>query len=394
MSRKDRLASSDPFSGDDSETGTFSFEEVDESLFGKIAQVDAGRQVIKPIPIEDIYPDLMQPRRAIPSAVRKYWSGNADSLVDVFSHWLRLVEEESDRPFDVGAYLQEGDDTERQERRGPIESALLPIVELAASIRRDGLTNPVTVARARRHYRLETGERRWMAYHLLYSYFDGEGGRPDERERWARIPARQVDQVSVWRQASENNARENLNAIGKARQFAVLLMDLLEPENFQPFEAFDHEQDFYAQIADAKLYRVPTGKNEQVMNAMGVASRAALSRYRSFLLLPREVWIVGDDYNLPDEVLYNLSRMDPAQAIAETHKIVSGQNNLADKTSASAALDIQYAPGTKRHFSQTIGAIQKTGHGKNNANTRALMHIRELRSWLNDQEQRIVNYEE
>jgi hypothetical protein len=394
MSRRRQVAENDPFSKpNESESDAVSFSEVDQALFGgKLSQIDSGREQIKPIPIHDIYPDPAQPRRVMPSMVRKYWSGT-QSVGDLLERWYALVLEESGRHFDLGIYITGKEDPTRPEHCEPVEDTFLHIVDLAASIRRDGLTNAITVTRAGRQYRLETGERRWLAYHLLYHYFDGSDNRPDERERWSKIPARQVETTNVWRQASENNARENLNAISKARQFAVLLMDLLKETDFRPFENFEFEQDFYAQVSDAKRFRVPSGKNDQLMSAIGITSRAAISRFRSFLALPREVWQIGDDYSLPDEVLYQLSLMEPHQAITETMKIVSGQNNFEQKTPASAAMELDYTPGTKRHFSQIARAIQKAGPGKHKTNDSALAYIHELREWLNEQEERIRSYQ-
>ncbi|MBZ0305684.1 MAG: ParB N-terminal domain-containing protein, partial [Anaerolineae bacterium] len=262
MRRKSRLENIDPFGNEiPAESGGLSFEDVDESLFGgKLAQLDSGRDVIKPVPIHDIYPDPSQPRRALPSAIRRYWSGT-DSMGTLLAQWYELVVHERGQELDLGIYLRTDEEAIHSDQCGPFETAFLQVIDLAASIRRDGLTNPVTIARTGRNYRLETGERRWLAYHMLYNYFDGSTGRPDERKTWAKIPARQVETVDVWRQANENNARENLNAISKARQFAVLLMNLLGQNNFQPFEATDHEKDYYAQVADAAQYRVPSGKN-------------------------------------------------------------------------------------------------------------------------------------
>ena len=126
---------------------------------------------------------------------------------------------------------------------------------------------------------------------------------------------------------------------------------------------------------------------------MGVASRAAISRYRSFLTLPKEVWIIGDDYNFADETLYQLAQMEPHQAVAETMKIVSGQNNSAQKKQTHAP-EVDYTPGTKRHFSQTARVIQKAGPGKHQVNANALQYIRQLRAWLDEQEGRILGYDE
>src|SRR5690606_4780692 len=131
---------------------------------------------------------------------------------------------------------------------GPIESALIRVIDLSASIRRDGLTNPITIADEDGQFIIETGERRWLAYHLLYWRLNTLNN--DDQHDWSRIPAHVVDELSIWRQASENNARADLNAIGKARQLALLLMDIFVQEGvqFEHLDNYQNDQTFYAQV--------------------------------------------------------------------------------------------------------------------------------------------------
>jgi hypothetical protein len=326
----------------------------------------------------------------MPFAVRNSWDGAAASVHSMFVNWLEATELERGSHFDLNAYLVNAE-TERSEDAnsayspGPVESSLLHVVKLAASIRRDGLTNPVSIAPTGKagRYVLETGERRWLAYHLLYLWFDGTDGRPDEQDQWNRVPAREVNAVNVWRQAAENNARADLNAIAKARQYAVLMMDLL-PEQFQPFSDFDTDRAYYAQIKDA---RVPSGKGEELLTAMGVTNRSALSRYRRLLELPDEIWQGGDDRNMPEEQLYNLAslaRISSKRALDRYHEIVAGRNISANPS--------EYGPGTKRHFSQLTRAVKLAGRGRENHNVEALKVMRELREWLDLQEERIRKF--
>ena len=127
---------------------------------------------------------------------------------------------------------------------------LIELADLAISIRKTGLTNPITVRQngscvsARK-----PGERRWLAYHLLNLYF------PDED--WKRIPAHLVDEVSVWRQASENNARSDLNAIWPGATACDPVDGLVGRAWLRVFTLFDEildaggsERDYYAQVAD------------------------------------------------------------------------------------------------------------------------------------------------
>lgn len=390
--RSFRKQAGDPFNQGETESGN-TWIDTSSQIFGDLAAVDAATERIQLISIFDIIPDAQQPRRAAPSAVRQGWDGQARTVPDLLQAWWRAVEDERGIAFDLGAYLLE-QDTERAHEGigahtpGPVEQSLLTVATLAASIRRDGLTNPITVAPASGQYRLETGERRWLAYHLLHAWFDGSEGRPDERATWAKIPARRVETVDVWRQASENNARADLNAIGKARQWAVLMMDLNGRQNFKPLTAFGSERAYYAQAIDL---RVPYGKGEQLLGAMGVASRSALARYRALLKLPDAIWTGGDDLSLPEEQLYALARLPENEALGRFAQIVAGQNNPAARQSSTDAEAIT-APGTKRHFSQVARYIKASGQGKHRHNAQALKAVRELRIWLEDQEDRIRRY--
>lgn len=386
----------DLFDQEESESSGTSWQEIDSQIFGDssalegLAAADAQRERLKRVDIFSIAPDLQQPRRTMPFSIRANWNGMADGVAAMLGQWLEAVEQERGSPFDLSAYLTNGD-TERSEESsgpytpGPVELSLLEVVTLAASIRRDGLTNPITVAPSNKAGRfvLETGERRWLAYHLLWLWFDGSDERPDEREDWSLIPAREVSGINVWRQASENNARADLNAIARARQYAVLLMDLL-PEDVVPLSKFKSDHAYYAQVKDA---RVPSGKGEELLAAMGVTNRSALTRCRRLLELPDEIWQAGDDLNLPEEQLYNLAniaRTSPARAIERFRKIVAGRN--------ISSREEEYGPGTKRHFAQLARAIKKAGSGHARHNQEALKTMRELREWLDFQEERVRKY--
>lgn len=275
-------------------------------------EMSRGRIKVQLLPVDQIFPDFAQPRRALPSSIRKYWNGNIDfeSMAYLFEMWLKEVQiERKSKPLDVYSYLL-GDITERapaqleesigqvQSGVGAIESALLKVAILAASIRRDGLTNPITVVQHGQVYMVETGERRWLAYHLLHLYFG-------EETDWFKIPARLMDSLSIWRQASENNVRADLNAVARARQLGLVIMAIYQEQGakFRPFEIFKNEQAFYAQVADPIQYKIPYGKGELVLNAMGFENKSTVKRYRDLLALPPEVWTRADDYNVPESIL-------------------------------------------------------------------------------------------
>ncbi len=339
-------------------------EEIDLTLYGAgdIAALDSSRRDAVPQDIFTIYPDMTQPRRVVPSEIRHRWDGNPAGISDVFAAWVEAItlERASRLPkslpdderqalafMDVGAYLEgtylnQVDDDEAEFVPGPIEAGFQQVLQLAATIRRDGLINPITIAHAGVDYRLETGERRWLAYHLLYAFYDGSDGRPDEQKQWQRIPAYVVDEASVWRMAHENNVRDDLNAIGKARQFALLLMTLYADQYaFTPFqdlvEPGDCDRMYYAQVADGKQFPMPRGESEKLLNAMGFTSKSQLREHRSLLALPDEVWQWADDLNWAQRRIRDMRR----QANGDDELLV----RLAQREAAKAGLSV----GTPTH---------------------------------------------
>lgn len=242
----------------------------------------------KPIDIFKIQPNPMQPRRVIPSQFR------GGPLIDQIEAWLDEVETISGRAFPLAALIKGAIELRAREERVATaeELPLLRLADLAASIHQDGLTNPITVVGADDNYLIETGERRWVAYHVLHEYIGGDAYRA--------IPARRVSELNLWRQASENTARDNLNAVARARQIALLLMDMHGWNNFAPIETFECEQDFYAQVADSVKWRVPYGRAEQLCAACGFENASRIRQYRALLRLSREQWNRADDQDITE----------------------------------------------------------------------------------------------
>jgi hypothetical protein len=378
---------------------------IDAELFGALGKVDMHRLSASPVNVLDIYPDPNQPRRTIPHILRVFWNGDGRSLPEVFKQWVKMVERERGSKFDLELHLSAKEDIERNEQPGPLEETLLGLVELAVSIRADGLTNPITVAPMGLKYRLETGERRWLAYNLLYIY--------TKDDAYSRISARTVDRINVWRQAAENNARSNLNAISRARQFAMLLMDLIHEERgieFIPMDKFEHEQEFYAQVADGTNLRVPRGSSERLLAASGLRNKNQVSLYRRLLELPRQVWQIADDLSWTEYFIREMrdrSQNDDATLIEMATKAArdkgyrSPTDDLfkpasspkASKPSSSARADSALVPGSRQYYTKLTKVMGKTGAGKQTHNQQALQMIQEFRIWLDEQERAIRRYD-
>ncbi|KKL13972.1 hypothetical protein LCGC14_2520410, partial [marine sediment metagenome] len=272
-------------------------EDVDEALYGKEDVPDSGRMLAKPIAIQAIRSDLRQPRRVVPSEIRAlvpdYWEDPEIML----NHWHQLAEQRHGKPISIHEGLMGygvGEDDARTE--DGLVRGFYDLMALAASIRADGLNNPITVVKHKiKEFIIETGERRWLAYHLLttHSYSD-----------FAKIPARIVDEIDLWRQAGENANRQDLIGIDLARQLALLIMDLRVGIGGQTYYDFDFfvkfgecDRAFYAQVANGNIHGIPRGQGQKILNATGIASMDSVRKYRALLSLSDEVWQMADDNN-------------------------------------------------------------------------------------------------
>jgi hypothetical protein len=406
MGKKNFRQSADNFFNNNDATPT-SWDATDSQIYGgseifeQLGKVDSQVTRVQKLSIFTIIPDPTQPRRAVPSAVRQYWDGTPKGIPILLQKWWEAIQMERGTVFDLGAYLEENERARESDdaiKPGILEESLMTLIALAVSIRRDGLTNAITVAPIGGQYRLETGERRWLAYHLLYAWFDGTNGKPDERNLWEKIPSREVEAVDVWRQASENSVRANLNTISRARQFALLMMDLYANQRrFQPLSAFPHERQFYAQVRELNT---PAGKSETLLNAMGVKHRSSLARLRAMFDLPDEVWQTGDDSNWSEEWLYEMARLEEDKALARMEQL---RENTAlireadgdDEAAMKHAIDLESdpnQPGTKRHFSRLARLLESAGKGKYRTNNEALKAVRDLQMWLDEQESRLKKF--
>lgn len=311
------------------------FEQSPDSLTAADAQIYGqpgppaiitGRIVARPLNIYELMPDPTQPRRAVPSQVMDTWNRSPETVGDMLATWWQLATDEAGFEIPVAAHLQ-GEETERSTSQngrdmGVMERGFMDLVELAASIRRDGLIEPIMVAPTGNGLnQIVVGERRWLAHHLLADVF-----RDDDAFR--KIAAVTTDKADVWKQAAENNNRVNLNAIGKARQLALLLMAVYAEQghSFQPYEAFDYDREFYAQVADGGAFPIPYGAGERIVQAMGLKHNSQLRQFRALLRLPDHYWRIGDDQDWTENRL-----RDYLKEMRESVTVVTHLAQDADK---------------------------------------------------------------
>lgn len=255
-----------------------------------------GVVVVKQIPLNTIWADVMQPRRAIPAKLRGRWDGNPADVNRLLLAWIEEAAGVYGGPINAVRMIDEAELPDlADENNPPILSALFDLIKLAIEIKADGLINPITVAAENGRYRIETGERRFLAHWLLAA---------------EAIPARVVERRDVWRQSAENGARQGFNAIETARQIALLQFDLIGWEGVKDFFEVvegDCDRAFYAQALN--IGKLPNGGTERIMSATGLPNRSQITRYRSLLNAPNRVWMLADNLNYTERRLRSVLRV-------------------------------------------------------------------------------------
>lgn len=271
-----------------------SLHDVDRAIYGGSAPPPSGRVVSTPINLLDIWFDPSQPARRIPSRIRKQWDGDPSGAKDLLKRW----QDECQRYLEQGESLYASPILKKdpvngfiqidEENARPLVQSFVGLIKLASAIRDDGLLNPVTVRRrAGGGYVLHTGERRLLAYHLLWAVLGDD---------YAKIPATTVA-GNVWSQIAENTQRLDMNAVSMARSLALLIMDMYSEEReFKTYDemttAYGCDRPYYAQVVDLQ---VKQGMGEQVLNALNASHRSYVAKYRNILRLPDEVWMQADE---------------------------------------------------------------------------------------------------
>lgn len=334
--------------------------EIDETIYGRVGSGKVPRidkRWAEAIDIKTIRPDLAQPRRVVPMAVRGGWRGDAVGAGDVLARWWRESEKLLGATIDLKARLEQMGDGGDVENIHPIADEFLALVSLAGSIRRDGLVNPITVIRTKEGYMIEGGERRWWAYVLLSLHVDSE--------KYKAIPAMVVDgKDAIWRQAAENGVRRPLNAIGTARQLALLIMDMWRGRDgveFNEYGFFDHDQEFYAQVKNGQAFSILKGQMERVLTVTGLKSKAQVAHYRALLSIPADIWDDADMQNWTEgrirEIMQNTRQID------ERFTVV----NLSNQNGGLTPVNPETKPSPFQQFVQPQIGLKNEPYGGQSA---------------------------
>jgi hypothetical protein len=285
----------------------------------------------QPVAIDSIFPDPVQPRRAMPEDLRARWCTDA-STVELFAEWEKIVKP-AFPVHDWTRYVEGAKDENEMELSDLLPDTVLPppvqqwvdLIRLAGSIWRSGLQQPVIIYPEKRGHRLLIGERRLLAFHFL----KGLG-----YEGFAEIPAISRAAYDPLAQAVENGARQNLNAIGIARQLAILLMAMHDLE-IVPSQMQQADQSWYARAIDL---RTPYGRSEDLIRALGLPNIRVFQLYKQLLELPEEVWYWADQYNWTEGKLRDMTSRAEGnrdQLIAIAKAEATGESVEADNSTPS-----------------------------------------------------------
>lgn len=306
-------------------------ENVMDALYG-VTPTTNKKLRIPYINIDHIYPDDTQPRTVLPAEIRPLWSGNPMDMPNLIQNWLESIYD-SGYDFDPVAIITgKAELGERLNTGDALVDKFTSILLLASQIHDSGLLNPITVYQiAKDIYEINHGERRWTAHHFL-AHFIGE--------TYHRIAA-QVTEGSAWELAktqAQENVREDLNAIGKAAQFAKLLMAARAETQDPPYDSFQHsvvkhgsKRPYYAQVADGDKHRIPRGMGPEFEQALGI-STAQMRHYRNLLRLTGDfhvdnmLWELGADNDWAEGFMRDIGKeleVEVIQRILDTVTIVT-----------------------------------------------------------------------
>lgn len=268
---------------------------------------------VERILLEMLRPDPVQARRVLPEALHMKFHNNRLTPTQALRELVQIAQvsaRQQARPFaNVLELLADSEsDAEQPEKLSPEEDSLRELVNLAVTIRDDGLVNPLIVVDVSqgvtRLYRIETGERRYWAHWLLRDFIEGYEG--DGMVDCIVVPA---EASSVFRQAKENTARKGLGAIAMARQAALLLLTV------HGYGIPNHavNNDFYRQALELRIGR---GEAEPINGAMGGIGKQRFNQFKDLLRLSDEAIELADRHTLDEYTLRPMLQL-PLEAQSE-----------------------------------------------------------------------------
>jgi hypothetical protein len=277
------------------------FQDYDASVFAAMAEADIQTSTL---PIMGIIPDETQPRRVLPHGIRRAWDGTPQGYGTLIDTWESYAHKgiKWSHPVDILIGKASLPDLKTDD---PLVLDFAELLGFAANIRDIGLNHPIGVVKRGNYHRIVFGERRWTGFQILNHYLG-------DNEDWSTIPVK-IATAGDWElakaQAAENNQSKRLSAIGRAREFAKLLM-IARTDGGERYDSWDQlvvsggcDRAWYAQVSNGELHRIPRNLGPQFEQSLNI-SETTMRKYRSLLRLFDDhklsnkvndaIWILGD----------------------------------------------------------------------------------------------------
>jgi hypothetical protein len=222
-------------------------------------------------------PDRFQPRRLLPTPLRRAFFTGQINCYQAAEQWLQMSKGDASLQAEVERLLKMGYSFEEHGQIKPITGSWTP-----------GPTGEYI-------FQIETGERRFWAACLQYA------SHHLKEEPQLRVEA--VEHPTRMRQVIENRHAEPPSAVGQACEIASLILAEL---GVQPPQPGDQEltrlEDEYAFFRQARAQRMPPGLWEKIMPVMDL-TRPRLVQLLNILELPTGLLDLADRYRVPERVL-------------------------------------------------------------------------------------------
>lgn len=264
-------------------------------------------------------PDRFQPRRLLPTALRKPFFENEIDCYQAATRWLEMgiqdpaIQEAIDRLLAMGDSFDE---------HGQIKA-----ITGAWQMQADG----------RYVFIIETGERRYWAACLVVAR--------DHLPTEPLLRVEAVDRPTRQRQILENRHAEAPSAVSQACEVAALILADL---GHTPDPTLGDEFDYFRQ---AREQRMPAGLWERIMPLMQL-TRPRMVQLLNILQLPTPLLELADRHRLPERVLREVLAMPPQEW--EAVLTLSIQNKLTSEDVAIMAKPEPRRPEGKKESSTFV----------------------------------------
>lgn len=306
------------------------FQNYDASVFAAMADDTADST----LPIMEIIPDHTQPRRIMSQEIRRDWDGTPQGYRKLIDTWESRVQKIAKGAFPIDILIGKASALERK-TDDPLVLDFIELLGFAANIRDIGLNHPIGAVKRGDYHRLVFGERRWTAYQILNHYLG-------DTEDWGTIPAK-ILVASDWEiakaQSAENNQNKRLNAIGRAREFAKLLM-IARTDGGERYDSWNQlvnpggcDRAWYAQVSNGELHRIPRNLGPQFVQALNI-SEVTMRKYRGLLRLfdnhnlsskvNDAIWLLGDAGSWSENFMRDIEQYLSVEEVDEILNLTKG----------------------------------------------------------------------